>query len=246
MKIKTILFDLDDTLLGNDMETFLPAYFSLLGQYTTRYLNEEQFLPAVLKASEVVTHNIDPAITNRDVLWQEVERLTGLKHEGLEPLFDDFYRMEFNQLRPLTRFNPAAAELVHACFALGLKVVIATNPMFPLRAIEARLAWAGVPVIEFPYELVTSIENMHATKPHQAYYQEILQLVNGWPDETLMVGDDWIRDIEPAAELGLFSYWIQLPGTSPSIESLPTAYGSLEGLLDRVRSDWLGQPAVMA
>ena len=243
MKIKTILFDLDDTLLGNDMETFLPSYFKLLGHYAASHLNEERFLPAVLKASELMTHNTDPAVTNRDVLWQEIEQLTGLDPENSQALLDDFYRREFNQLQPLTQSYPVAAELLRACFAQGLKVVIATNPMFPLRAIEARLAWAGVPVTEFPFELVTSIENMHATKPHQAYYMEILQKVNSQPHETLMVGDDWQRDIEPAAALGLFTYWIQLPGTSPAAETLPTAYGSLAGLLARVQSDWLRQPA---
>ena len=246
MIIKTILFDLDDTLLGNDMETFLPGYFRLLDQYAARHLNEDQFLAAVLKASDVMTENTDPALTNRDVLWQEIEQLTGLNPEESEARLDDFYRVEFNQLQPLTKFYPTAAEMVRFCFAKGLKVVIATNPMFPRRAIEARLAWAGVPVTEFPYALVTSIENMHATKPQQAYYQEILQKVNGQPHETLMVGDDWGRDIEPAAALGLYTYWIQLPGTSPSDPTLPTAYGSLDVLLSRIQSNWLGQPAVMA
>ena len=168
MKITTILFDLDNTLLGNDMEIFLPGYFSLLGQYAARHLNEKQFVAVVLKASAVMTRNTDPTITNHDVLWQEIEHLTGLNPAESEALLDDFYRVEFNELQPLTKFYPAAAELVRTCFAQGLKVVIATNPMFPRRAIEARLAWAGVPVTEFHYELVTSLENMHATKPHQA------------------------------------------------------------------------------
>ena len=32
MNVKTLLFDLDDTLLGNDMDIFLPRY-DLLGEY---------------------------------------------------------------------------------------------------------------------------------------------------------------------------------------------------------------------
>ena len=53
--------------------------------------------------------------------------------------------------------------------------------MFPHQAVEARLAWAGVPVTEYPYTLVTSYENMHAAKPHQAYYQEILAKIGCRP-----------------------------------------------------------------
>ena len=60
-----------------------------------------------------------------------------------------------------------------------------------------------------------------------------------------MVGDDWKRDVVPSAALGLSTYWIQAPGTSPSVETVPTAYGSLDGLLARVQSDWLRKPAVL-
>ncbi len=120
---------------------------------------------------------------------------------------------------------PAAVELVRTAFAKRLQVVIATNPMFPRTAVETRLEWAGVPASDFPYTLITTYENMHAVKPHQAYYQEILDKVGCKAENALMVGDDWQRDIEPAAALGLFTYWIQLPGTTPPDASLPTAYG---------------------
>ena len=43
----TILFDLDDTLLANDIHRFLPAYIKLLSQqlvgWTYRLVGEEQF-----------------------------------------------------------------------------------------------------------------------------------------------------------------------------------------------------------
>ena len=74
---------------------------------------------------------------------------------------------------------------------------------------------------------------------------EILNEVNCQPQNALMVGDDWGRDIEPAAGMGMLTYWIQLPGTSPPDEMLPVAYGSLERLLARIRSDWLQKPAAM-
>jgi FMN phosphatase YigB (HAD superfamily) len=118
--------------------------------------------------------------------------------------------------------------------------------MFPRAAVEARLNWAGIPLSEFPYELVTTIENMHATKPHQAYYREILAELNCSPTEALMVGDDWQRDMEPAAGVGLFTYWIQLPGSTPPDPTLPSEYGSLEGLLVRIESDWLHHLVVSA
>ena len=244
--INTILFDLDDTLLGNDMDTFLPHYLVLLDKYAAKHLNVVDFVPSVMKASEAMTRNTDPALTNNEVFWQEINGLIGLDFVETAALFDNFYRGEFNQLQGITETLPAATDLIRICLRKGYKVVIATNPMFPRTSVEARLNWAGIPVTEFPYELVTTIENMHTTKPHQAYYREILAEVNCSPSETLMVGDDWQRDIKPAAGVGLFTYWIQLPGTTLPDAALPSAYGSLEGLLARIESGWFHHLTVSA
>lgn len=108
----------------------------------------------------------------------------------------------------MTETRPVTRPLIEHCFAQGWQVIIATNPLFPRSAIEQRLAWAGVPVSEYPYALVTSYENMHSTKPHPAYYHEILQRVGARAEKTLMVGDDWDNDIVPAGAIGLQTYWI--------------------------------------
>lgn len=237
--VKTVLFDLDNTLLGNSMDTFLPQYFGLLAEFASREVGIEDFVPHVLKASEVLANNTDPGLTNSDVFWREMVSLCGISQAQGIPAFDAFYRHEFNQLKPVTTTWPEAADLVRTCFDHDVKVVIATNPMFPRTAVEARLEWADVPVSEFPYDLVTSVENMHAAKPHEAYYREILSKINCLPHETLMVGDDWYNDIEPAASVGLFTYWIQLPGTEPPDPNLPDAYGPLAQLLTKVESGWL-------
>jgi FMN phosphatase YigB (HAD superfamily) len=80
---------------------------------------------------------------------------------------------------------------------------------------------------------------MHATKPHEAYYEEILAQIGRSPQESLMVGDDWGRDIVPAANVGLWTYWIQLPGVElPAGPLQPTAYGTLDDLLALARSGW--------
>lgn len=242
--ITTILFDLDDTLLGNDMETFLPRYFTVLDRYTQKTFQQGSMLPAILAASEEMIHNNAPELTNAEVFWRHFEQQTGLVSADLESGFDHFYQTEFKKLKDITERWPAAVELVRASFAKGLQVVIATNPMFPRTAVETRLEWAGVPEADFPYTLITTYENMHAVKPHQAYYQEIMDKVGCNPENALMVGDDWRRDIEPAAALGLFTYWIQLPGTTPPDASLPTAYGSPEALLMRIQSGWPQRLAV--
>jgi FMN phosphatase YigB (HAD superfamily) len=94
-------------------------------------------------------------------------------------------------------------------------------------------------VSRYPYTLVTTIENMHATKPHQAYYREILEETGCRPDEALMIGDSGKNDIEPVVNLGLFSYWIKHPGSKLPDGVTPTEQGTLEDLAGRFNDGWL-------
>ena len=126
------------------------------------------------------------------------------------------------------------------CFELGLKVVIATNAVFPISAIEQRLAWAGVPVTEFDYDLVTSYKNMHSAKPNSTYYTEILAKIDCVPETAVMVGDSWENDIVPAKEAGLYTYWINEdnPGEPPD-SKLINGYGSLKEFHALLADGWL-------
>jgi FMN phosphatase YigB (HAD superfamily) len=115
-------------------------------------------------------------------------------------------------------------------------VAIATNPMFPRIAVEERLAWAGVPVEQFDYALVTTYENMHATKSHLAYYREILEKLGRRSGECLMVGDNWKMDIVPASAVGLQAYWVTEESKLPSPSTSLVGRGTLADLWAEVQA----------
>ncbi len=236
--IKAILFDLDDTLLGNDMDKFLPGYFSLLGDYATRYLPRDQFMTELMTCTQAMIQSEDPALTNRDVFWHHFAQRTGLDSKELEAFFDHFYRNQFMQLETRTVKRPFAEKLVKLCLERSLDVVIATNPLFPKVAIEARLAWAGLPVEQYDFALVTAYENMHATKPSPAYYSEILQTIGCAPENALMVGNDWENDIVPAHSVGMHTYWLA-PQEAVQSSKLATYRGtSLQDLYVLLAAGW--------
>ena len=209
--LRAILFDLDNTLLLNDMNRFIPAYLELISAYAAEVTDPKRFVRDMLAATEVMAANTDPAVSNEQAFWDAFSGLTGLQPAEAVPFFARFYETEFDGLRRLTEPRPEARSVMEWALAKGYAVVIATNPMFPQIATEKRLAWAGLGVDEFDYALVTTYENMHATKPHPAYYREILQRVGCAPAEALMVGDDWELDIEPAAAVGIRTYWVDPP-----------------------------------
>ncbi len=219
MSIRALLLDLDNTLLRNDMDIFVPAYLATLSEYIADHFPKEGFIQLLMRATNEMLANTDPNRTNMEVFDAAFFPAIGRSRQELEPLFDEFYATRFPLLRSLTQPDPSARPLVEWAFVQGFQVAIATNPLFPRTAVEQRLEWAGVPVEEFPYDLVTTYEVMHAAKPHAAYYLEIANRLGRQVEECLMVGDDWRMDIQPALSVGMKAYWIAGPQQSPPTET---------------------------
>jgi FMN phosphatase YigB (HAD superfamily) len=241
---KAMLFDLDDTLLVNSIETFIPAYFQALGKYMSHLIPLDRLVNEIMRATGAMEGNDGTGPTNEEAFASIFYPAVEFEREELEPIFYKFYTEEFPKLRELTRPITDARLLVEWAFERDLLVAIATNPVFPLIAIEQRLEWANVPVTEFDYALVTSYENSHATKAKPVYYQEIVAKLNCEPKECLMVGDDWERDMMPAATAGIPIYWITKPGDTllpiPPMQKFKggvlVGQGTLESLWD-----WIGR-----
>jgi FMN phosphatase YigB (HAD superfamily) len=221
--LRAILFDLDDTLLENNMDRFLKGYFGLLAPHVAHLVPPEQFMPALLAATHTMVEHTDPTITNQQAFIADFFPRVGRAAEEMMPVFDDFYATQFGKLRDLTHPKPEARAAVQAAFDAGCDVVIATNPLFPETAIRQRMEWANI--AEFSYKLVTSYEVMHSAKPHTRYYTEIVRRIGRAPGECVMVGDDWENDLTPAVQAGLRAYRLNTTGDTPS--DLPTARGTL-------------------
>jgi FMN phosphatase YigB (HAD superfamily) len=150
--------------------------------------------------------NTDPERTLESVFAASFFPALGMTEEELSPRLEEFYRTEFPHLRSLTETIPEAREIVRQAEGRGLEVVVATNPLFPLTAIEQRLEWADVSVRDHSYAFVTSFESIHFTKSWPAYYAEVLALIGRHPWEAAMVGDNVEADLAPARLLGMPVY----------------------------------------
>lgn len=232
---RAVLFDLDDTLLGNSMDKFLPAYFSALSRCVGDLVPPKRLIRELMRASEAMNANDDEALTNEEVFASVFYAALEPSRPTLERVFDEFYADEFSELRALTRRRPEARKLVEWATDQDLQVAVATNPMFPRVAVEQRLAWAGVPVDEFDYALVTTYENMHATKAHVSYYEDILERLGRRPEECLLVGDSWQMDILPAASIGIKVYWITEADRPPGLGVSLAGRGTLPQLWETVQ-----------
>jgi FMN phosphatase YigB (HAD superfamily) len=230
--LQALLLDLDDTLIENAMDTFIPAYFRALETFVAGLVDPGRFIEELLNATRTMDRNDGTGPSNEEVFASAFYPALGVPREELEPLLGRFYAEAFPRLEPLTTPRPAAPKVVDWAKDRGLQVVIATNPLFPRTAIEQRMAWGGVGVDRYDYELVTSYENSHATKSSTAYFTEIVDRLGRQPQECLMVGDNWGWDVVCAGEAGIPAYWISADGAEPPEPVVPiVGRGDLDALL---------------
>ena len=193
MDINTILFDLDGTLLPMDQEKFVNVYFKMLAAKLVPYGYEpQQLINAILAGIEAMIKN-DGSQLNEDAFWKRFVDIYGDKVLADKPVFEDFYKNEFQDARSFCGFNPKAAETVRLLKDKGYRVVLATNPLFPSIATESRIRWAGLEPSEF--DLYTTYENTSYCKPNLDYYRDILKRIDCRPEECLMVGNDVGEDM---------------------------------------------------
>ena len=208
----TLLLDLDDTLLETNMDTFIPAYFKALSAALAEKVAPEVMIPALTGGTRAMMVNMDPALTLREVFDAFFFPRLGLDRLTLQEAIDRFYDEIFPALGAMTKPIPEAVRLVDWAFTQGHRVVIATNPFFPLKAVQHRLRWAGLPPEKYPFALVTSYETFHFTKETVAYYPEVLAQL-GWPeDPAVMVGDDIEREVKPTQAAGFPVFWVRKSG----------------------------------
>ncbi len=226
--IKAILFDLDCTLLDIDLDRFIPEYLKSLAQSVAHLIPPKKFISKILKASKAIEQN-DGTITNLEIYEKIFFPIEGYTREQLEPYFNEYYERNFSKLRQYACIKPEARAVIQQAFDKGYDVIIATTPLLPATAIEQRLEWAGV--ADFPYRLITTIENSHATKSltHLLYYDQILDKIGYPADACLMVGDEEKDMI--AKRLGFQTFLItgRNKELSPEIPE-PTYKGSLSDL----------------
>lgn len=231
----TLLLDLDNTLLGNEIDHFLPVYLQRLSQNFPQWRPEE-FIKKLLNATQAMVKKNSPRQTLEECFDEVFYPSLRVEKKDLIADLTAFYANEFPKLQPTTQLRPAAKVLVEQAFSAGYQVVVATNPIFPRAAIEHRLAWAGLPVERYPFDLVTSFERLHFSKPHPAYYAEMFAQLGCPENPVLMVGDSLQEDLIPSAQLGIPGFLIRTPGQEPPA-GIPA--GGLEDVWDWIQATLL-------
>ena len=234
-KIKAVFFDLDGTLLPQDQDHFIKTYFGALVRKISPLGYEPKSLTDSIWVGLRAMLENDGVKTNEEIFWDAFVKVCG---EGIlqhYPVFEDFYQNDFDiEVRPSCGYDPNSKRAVETARALGLRVALATNPVFPTAATESRIRWAGLSLSDF--ETYTTYENSHYTKPVLNYYTEICERLSLSPEDCLMVGND-VSDDMVAKELGMKVFLLTdnlINKKGEDISVYPS--GSFDALIEYMRS----------
>lgn len=257
--IKAVLIDLDNTLIRNPDHVFASRFLTLW---------HDHFQAAGMhQADDLLREAIRQMRgerTGEESNQAVIERVLGIDRASFIALFDTFYSDVYPSLQALISPLVGAAQLIDELRQMGYKIVIATNPLYPLTAIQQRMAWGDLNADVTQYDLVTSADIMHFIKPDPAYYAEILGHIHVEPDEAIMIGNHLINDIQAAATIGIHCIHVpdydlsavvdrvrQIADAPPTMPLAPRMIapqlrgniGAVFGFLDTVKAHfWLQRP----
>jgi FMN phosphatase YigB (HAD superfamily) len=225
-RLTTLLFDLDGTLVtlerrGLELRFMLRAFRRFWPA-----IRPWRFRSAFWQAAErLQVHGTDQ--TNYQVFLETLGAHARVDLPALDRIVREFLVHDFPHLSD--HFVPiqGARETLALARRLGYRVVLATNPVWPLDAVQTRLRAGGL--LDFTFDFISHSEVMTCCKPDARYYRQLLERLQAQGEECLMIGNDPRKDL-PAKEAGIRTFLI---GTHP-----PDPRMDASGTLDDLRA-WI-------
>ncbi len=200
--LKAVLLDLDNTLILFDELKYYEAYFKKLNSFFGDEFAPDELKERVINGTMALRFNKGEK-TNRQCFLEEFARGRETVSKSLWDRFMAFYREAYGDIEVTVDLPDGLHQVMDRLRATGLKLVIASNPIFPVIAQEKRVRWGRLDPAWF--DLFTHIENMRYVKPMAAYYHQTCELIGAVPADCLMVGNDPANDMS-ATLAGLKTY----------------------------------------
>lgn len=210
--LKAVLFDLDNTLIRFSERVFFESYLSQVPKAFADIMSTDVFVEKLLSSTQALMNN-NGKISNADYFMNLFSSGYDERRDELWSRFMTFYETEYDQFKAIMSMSQGVREVFLKLKEKGVKLVIASNPIWPLNVQLKRLSWAGLEDIQF--DLVTHIGNMSYCKPRIEYYQEVCQKIDESPEVCLMVGNDPVNDMV-VSKIGMRTYLVTEGATDES------------------------------
>jgi len=175
MKITTLLFDLDGTLI-NTNELIIASFMHTLEKFYPGKYQREHVIPFM---GPTLTESFSTVDANRvDELITEYRRFNVEMHDEFVEEYETVY------------------ETIETLHNQGYKIGIVTTKA--RNVVEMGLSYSRLKQF---FDVVVTIDDVQNAKPHPEPIQLALKKLNATPEETIMVGDNY-HDIEGGKNAG--------------------------------------------
>jgi FMN phosphatase YigB (HAD superfamily) len=188
-----------------DMDEFVQKYFHEMGKMFHDLIDGRVLAKHVMECTELMVKNGEDR-RNENVFFTRFSELVDGDLAVYQARFDEFYDTRFLNARSATHQSEFMIKAVKLLQDKGYELVLATNPLFPIKANHHRIHWAGLSPDDFSY--ISSFESNKYCKPNLEYYREVLSGIDRSAEECMMVGNDALEDMV-AAKLGIKTYLIE-------------------------------------
>lgn len=175
MKITTILFDLDGTLI-NTNELIIASFMHTL----------EKFYPGQYKRESVIPF-MGPTLT---------ESFSTVDADRVDELITEYRRFNIEMHDEFVEEYETVYETIETLHNKGYKIGIVTTKA--RNVVEMGLSFSRLKQF---FDVVITIDDVQNAKPHPEPIQLALKKLDASPEETIMVGDNY-HDIEGGKNAG--------------------------------------------
>ncbi len=211
--IKTIIFDLDNTLYDYDSchrNGLELAYKNWIKLGYNNTLKEFQELYSTSRIWVKKFLSDTAASHSRALYFQKlVETVEGNPNtEIIIELYDSYYEGFYQNLRPFPKIKETLAQLKKNNYQLA----IVSNMLAETQYRKLALLNLGN-----MFDFIITSQSVEHEKPHPHIYSHTLTLTGSSPEETIMIGDSITDDIEPTLWMGMKAIWFNPKNLKPSI-----------------------------
>ena len=235
MSLKTVLFDLDDTLYDHQYgsRAALEAIYACYPWFQTIALDELE-----RQHSQLLEHYhaklLRGEITLDEVRFARFRDLSARYEGSIEPSdVHSLVRLYRETYLRSERLVSGAAALLDRLRTEGLKIGLVTNNTVAEQM--GKLERCG---LASRFDVLAISEAEGVPKPDPRIFAAALQLLGCASDEAVMVGDSWSADIEGARAAGIRAIWLNRYGRAcpdrklafeiPALEPLETVVYSIK------------------
>ncbi|WP_369901881.1 pyrophosphatase PpaX [Bacillus manliponensis] len=164
MKINTVLFDLDGTLI-NTNELIISSFLHTLHTYYPNQYKREDVLPFIGPSLHDTFSSID-----KDRVEELIQCYRQFNHDHHDELVEE-YETVYDTVKTLRE--------------KGYKIGIVTTKVRETTNMGLKLT-----KLDSFFDVIVTIDDVENVKPHPEPIQKALRLLEAKPEETLMVGDN--------------------------------------------------------